>query len=170
MILRIKDTSGIWIEELAAIQQKFLVDYSSRFNSAHGTRSRTFGFLALPVVTAEENADLIKPVTDDEIYTAVFQMDPYKAPGPDGFGASFYQDHWVVIRDLLCVAVKDFFHSGNLLKEVNHTFITLIPKVENPETTAQFRPISLCNTLYKILAKILVNRIQPVLQRIIHPT
>jgi len=84
--------------------------------------------------------------------------------------ASFYQDHWVVIKDLLCVAIKDFFQSGKLLREVNHTLITLIPKVENPETTAQFRPISLCNTLYKILTKILVNRMRPILQRIIHPT
>jgi len=46
----------------------------------------------------------------------------------------------------------------------------LIPKIDNPETTAHFRPISLCNTVYKILVKILVNRLRPVLQRIIHPT
>ena len=53
---------------------------------------------------------------------------------------------------------------------MNDTLITLLPKVDNPETTAHFRPVSLCNTLYKILAKILVNRVRPVLQRIIHPT
>ena len=85
--------------------------------------------MATTVVTAEKNADLIKPVTDEEIYTAVFQMDPHKAPGSYGFGASFYQDHWVALKDLLCVAVKDFFRSGKLLKAVNHTLITLIPKV-----------------------------------------
>ena len=51
---------------------------------------------------------------------------------------------------------------------MNNTLITLIPKVANPETSAQFRPISLRNTLYKILAKILVNRLRPILQRIIH--
>ena len=97
-------------------------------------------------------------------------MDPHKAPGSDGFGAAFYQDHWDIIRELLCVAIKDFFCSGKLLKEVNHTLITLIPKVANPETTAQFRPINLCNTLYKIVPKILVKRMRPILQRIIHPT
>jgi len=88
-ILRIKDTSGIWIEELPAIKQKFLVDFSTRFTSARGTRSGVNGFLATPVVTAEENAGLIKPVTDEEIYTAVFQLDPHKAPGSDGFGGVF---------------------------------------------------------------------------------
>ena len=53
---------------------------------------------------------------------------------------------------------------------MNHTLIALIPKIPNPETTAHYRPISLCNTVYKILAKILVNRMRPILQRIIHPT
>jgi len=144
--------------------------FSDRFTSARGVLLELNGNLAFPVVTAEENADLIKPVTEDEIYTAVFQMDPHKAPGSDGFGASFYQDHWVVIKDLLCVAIKDFFQSRKLLKEVNHTLITLIPKVDNPKTTVQFRPISLCNTLYKILAKIIVNKMRPILQRIIQST
>ena len=97
-------------------------------------------------------------------------MDPHKAPGSDGFGPSFFQDYWVIIKDLLYTAIKDFFLSGKLLKEVNHTLITLIPKVPNPKTTAHYRPISLCNVLYKILAKILVNRMRPILQRIIHPT
>ena len=66
--------------------------------------------------------------------------------------------------------MKDFFSSGKLLKEFNHTFITLIPKTDNPETTSQFRPISLCNAFYKIVAKIMVNRLRPLLERIIHPT
>jgi len=128
------------------------------------------GPLASPFVSAKENVDLIKPVTEKEIYDAVFQMDPHKAPGSDGFGASLYQDNWVVIRGLLCAAIKDFFRSGKLLKEVNHTLITLIPKVANPKITAQYRPISLYNTMYKILAKILVNRMRPILQSITHPT
>ena len=122
------------------------------------------------MVTAEENECLIKPVSDDEIYNAIFQMDPHKAPGSDGFGASFFEDHWVAIKDLLSVAIKDFFYAGKLLKEVNHTLITLIPNIDNPKTTAHFCPISLCTTVYKILAKILVNILRPVLQRIIHPT
>jgi len=166
----IKDPSGIWIEDPEEIRQKFIQDYKHHFTSARGSLAEPPGNLANPVVTAEENAELIKPVTDEEIYTAVFQMDPHKAPGSDGFGASFYQDHWVDLKDLLCVAVNDFFRSGRLHKAVNHTLITLILKVANPEITAHFRPISLCTTLYKILAKILVNRMRPVLQRIIHPT
>jgi len=168
-ILRIKDESGVWLDDFASIQQKFIMDFSTRFTSARGAPLGFNGPLASPMVTAEENAWLTKPVSDDEIYNAVFQIDPHKAPGSDGFGASFFQNHWATIKDLLRSAIKDFFHNGKLLKEVNHTLITLIPKTENPEITAHYRPISLCNTTYKILAKILVNRLRPVLQRIILP-
>lgn len=65
-------------------------------------------------------------------------------------------------------AIKAFFHSGKILKEVNHTLIALVPKVDNPVTTNDFRPISLC-TLYKIIAKILANRLKWVLPKLIHP-
>ena len=123
------------------IQQKFVADFSSRFHSGRSSHAVNLSNLALPVLTAQENLDLIRPVTENEIYAALFDMDPYKAPGPDGFGASFFQAHWLQIKDQLCYAIKDFFASGRLLKEINHTFIALIPKVENLETTAQFRPI-----------------------------
>ena len=60
-------------------------------------------------------------------------------------------------------AIQTFFHTGHLLKSVNHTIITLIPKVQIPTSLKQFRPISLCTTLYKVIAKILANRLKSVL-------
>jgi len=74
-----------------------------------------------------------------------------------------------MIQTDVCQAIRSFFLEEKLLKQVNHTLIALIPKVDNPTTTAQFRPISLCNSLYKIIAKILVNRMRPVLGKIIDP-
>lgn len=56
-----------------------------------------------------------------------------------------------------------------MLSEVNHTFITLIPKVENPDSASKFRPISLCSTIDKIIAKVLTNRLKVILGKIIHP-
>jgi len=89
-ILRIKDPSGIWLQDTHAIQQRFIHDYIHRFTSARASLAALNGHLTAPVITTEENEALIKPVTDVEIHTAVFQMDPHKAPGSDGFGASFY--------------------------------------------------------------------------------
>jgi len=101
-------------------------------------------------VSEEDNYLLLRPVQDHEVKNAIFQMDKHKIPGPDGFSAAF-------------------FHDGKLLKQINHTLIALISKVDHPISTAQFRPISLCNTLYKIIAKILVNRMRPILEKIIDP-
>ena len=94
-------------------------------------------------------------------------MDKFKAKGPDGFGVAFFQDHWHFVQDDVYQAVRSFFLEGKLLKQINHTLMALIPKVDNPLVTVQFRPISLCNTVYKIIAKILVNRMRPLLEKVI---
>ena len=69
----------------------------------------------------------------------------------------------------MCNAIQAFFHSGSLLKAFNHAFITLIPKLPNPEEVSHFRPISLCNVFYKIISKVLVNRLKPIMDSIITP-
>lgn len=64
-------------------------------------------------------------------------------------------------------AAQGFFEEGQLLKELNHTNVTLIPKVPNPESMSQFRPISLCRFNYKFFSKIITNRLQPFITDII---
>ena len=67
-------------------------------------------------------------------------------------------------------AIQSFFTSGRLLKEVNNSFIVLIPKVKNPSSVNHFRPISLCNTIYKTISKLLVSRLRPLLDKLISPS
>jgi len=165
-IFKIKDESGVWLEEAPRIQQLFIHDFTSRFKSSHTSATRIDIDLPM-VVSDEDNFLLLQPVQDHEIKDAIFQMDKFKTPGPYGFGAAFFQDHWHLIATDVCQAIKSFFHNGKMLKQINHTLIALIPKVENPSTTAQFRLISLCNSFYKIIAKILVNRMRPLLEKII---
>lgn len=83
-------------------------------------------------------------------------MHPCKAPGPDGLPAFFFKQYWPIVADQVCNAVQIFFVHGQMLKELNNTFIVLIPKNENPTTVNHYRPISLCNTIYKIISKLLV--------------
>ncbi|PRQ20031.1 putative RNA-directed DNA polymerase [Rosa chinensis] len=97
-------------------------------------------------------------------------MNPNKAPGPDGFNCCFFQKAWSIIGEDVVAAVKEFFSSGLLLKELNSTIITLVPKVANPTTMSDFRPISCCNTLYKIIAKLLANKLKGVLHLIVGPS
>ena len=68
------------------------------------------------------------------------------------------------------IDVLDFLNNGNMLPDINHTNIVLIPKVKNPERMSKFRPISLCNVIYKIISKVLANRLKQVLPQIISPT
>ena len=101
-----------------------------------------------------------------EVKKVVFQLNPEKAPGPDGFNA-FYFQILGCCGDDTSNAILSFFQSGKLLKEVNHTFITLIPKITNSSHLADFRPISCCNTPYKIISKVLCNGLEVVIKCII---
>ena len=110
-----------------------------------------------------------EPVTIKEIKSIVFQLGPFKAPGPNGFPAFFYQEFWQIVKQDVCNSVQAFFHSGSLLKSLNQTYLTLIPKVTFLEFVSQFRPISLCNVIYKIISKLMVNRLKPFMDTLITP-
>jgi hypothetical protein len=118
-------------------------------------------------VTPEMNEALCKDFTDDEIGDALFQIGPLKAPGVDGFPARFYQRNWATLKEEVINAVKVFFVTGRMPEGVNDTAIVLIPKTDQPETLKDFRPISLCTVMYKVLAKCIVNRLRPILGELI---
>lgn len=90
-----------------------------------------------------------------------------KSPWPDGFTTGFYREAWHIIKMDVYNAVKDFFKHGKLLKEINATMITLVPKVDCPKTVGDYRPIACCNITYKIISKIITVRMQKVMNYLI---
>ena len=90
-----------------------------------------------------------------------------KAPGPDGFTAEFYKECWDSVGGDITLAVLDFFNTGRLLPEVSSTIIALVPKTQIPASQKDFRPISCCNVVYKIITKIIANRLKKVLPNLI---
>ena len=91
-----------------------------------------------------------------------------KAPGPDGFNGFFVKKTLHIIRDDLYKLCTDFYDHIADLKSINHSYITLVPKKDNPETVNDFRPISLLNTSMKIITKILANRLQREMPKVVH--
>jgi hypothetical protein len=121
-------------------------------------------------VTPAMNTKLMAEPTEEEIYTALQQMAPMKAPGPDGYSVCFFQHNWDTVHTEVCSAIFHFFHSGMLDSNLNKTHIVLIPKIQQPDCVSDFRPISLCNVLYKLISKVLANRLKLVLPEIISCT
>ena len=94
-------------------------------------------------------------------------MSPYKSPGIDGFQACFFQKHWSIGGQFACKMVKKVFNGGNLEGNTNCTKIVLIPKVDKPEQWSHFRPISLCNVSYKLMTKVVANRLRNIMDKVI---
>jgi hypothetical protein len=118
-------------------------------------------------VTQEANRTLLRPFTAEEVRVALFQMHPSKAPGPDDISSFFYKKYWHIVGLSVSNAVLSVLNSGKILQKINLAHISLIPKKKNPECMSDFRPISLCNMIYKIISKVFANRLKLVLPCII---
>ena len=119
---------------------------------------------------------LIQPIHNKQLYAipnaskvreALFSLPADKAPGPDGFPTFFFQRFWPVIMGEVVQSIQEFFGTKSILKELNSTFVVLIPKSPRADSLDNFRPISLCNSLYKIISKVLTLRMLKILPIII---
>ena len=88
-------------------------------------------------------------------------------PGPDGMPPMFFQHYWQTIGDDVSAAVLSCLNTGSIPPSINKTFITLIPKVKSPTLVSEYRPISLCNILYKLVSKVVANRLKRILPNLI---
>lgn len=105
--------------------------------------------------------------TDEEIRSALFALPKNKTPGPDGFTVEFFTSAWDLVGSDVISAVKCFFTTSVLPRQVNATVISLIPKVPAADKLSDFRPISLCNTVYKVISKIIAARLQELTPKIV---
>ena len=102
-------------------------------------------------------SSLILPISNEEIDRIVKLMPSDKAPGPDGFSGCFLKKCWPIIKETFYDLCNDFYNGNLILESISSSFITLVPKINNPETVNDFRPISLLNCSIKLLITILAK-------------
>ncbi|KAL8151691.1 LOW QUALITY PROTEIN: hypothetical protein V2J09_021499 [Rumex salicifolius] len=125
---------------------------------------------AFPLIAEVDFNKLNDPISALEMKIDISQISTYKASGDDGFQAIFFHKCWHVVKSSIYSSTHKFFEEGCMLTGLNGTLIALIPKIAKPEKISQFCPISLCNVLYKVITKIMVNKISPILGSLIGPT
>jgi len=121
------------------------------------------------LVTDDENVLLTATPNVDEIKRAMFDLNGDGAPGPDGFGGHFFQHFWDIVSSDVISSVQEFFYTGSIIPNLNSNLIVLIPKVPSACSMGDFRPIALANFQFKIVTKILAERLAIISMRIVSP-
>ncbi|WMV39129.1 hypothetical protein MTR67_032514 [Solanum verrucosum] len=166
-IHKIKDQEGNWVEGTTQVVDVAVNFFTNLFKAEPTEEDSNIFNLVERVVTIEDNNNLNSLSTLQEIKNTIFSIDPDSAPGPDELNGKFYQSTWQIIAADLHAAIISFFQGAIL--SFSHTCIVMLPKVNSPQDFSEIRPISLCNTSCKIIAKLINKRVSKILHNIISP-
>jgi len=164
--ISILDVGGVSVEGVDNVRTAVFNHFSDHFKAPRIGRPQAMD-LSFRQLSYREGADLIRPFNVDEVKVAVWDCDSYKCLGLDGVNFGFTKDLWVDMKDDLMRFLSGFHRNGKLLKGINSTFITLIPKKDCLQRLNDYRPISLVGSLYKVLAKLLANRLKGVIGSVV---
>ncbi|XP_019253832.1 PREDICTED: uncharacterized protein LOC109232518 [Nicotiana attenuata] len=143
--------------------------YKELLGKKENQRTKTFNdFLRNGnVLTISQQLDMLKPYTEKDVKKIMFSIDKNKNSGPDGYGGDFFKAAWTIIWGDVTTAILEFFSNGKLLKQLNATMISLIPKVTAAQKAEQFRPISCCDVIYKCISKMICTRLRKAVLHIV---
>ncbi|CAL1356987.1 unnamed protein product [Linum trigynum] len=166
----LRNDNGEWITDEAQKAGIAYSFYNTLFTSETQIRNIRERVEELPIaqsISPEMNANLTAEVLPWEVRKIVFSMGSKQAPGSDGFTGKFFKTFWDIVGNSVVEAVCSFFRTSRMLRNFNHTWLTLIPKVDNVETMRQLRPISLCQFVYKIITKLMTERLDGILPHVV---
>ncbi|GLT52165.1 hypothetical protein SLA2020_255190 [Shorea laevis] len=161
-------SNGEWIEDAGEVKELARNYFKRKFEEEKWSRP-TLGDLQFKKISEADNKFLISKFSTEEIDEAVWGCNGTKSPGPDGFNFNFIKKVWPVIKEDVYAFLVEFHENGKLVKGSNASFLVLIPKKDNPQSLGDYRPISLISSMYKIVSKILANRLRKVLDLVISP-
>ncbi|GJT04635.1 putative RNA-directed DNA polymerase, eukaryota, reverse transcriptase zinc-binding domain protein [Tanacetum coccineum] len=157
---------GLWISDPLLIKEDFLNYYKDKFQ-AHDFQVVLSPMIHSTSLTSLDHDSLETHISLDYIKTTVWDCGSNKAPCHDGFSFAFIKNYWDLIKTDIFEFVNSFVDSGSMPKCANSSFFTLIPKTSRPISIKYFRPISLIGIHYKIIAKVLANRLSKVIDNVI---
>ncbi|XP_017604816.1 uncharacterized protein LOC108451662 [Gossypium arboreum] len=162
-IARPKDINGFWRENTVdickAINEYFQLLFKSNLNS---NNVLNLDYIER-CISGEDNDKLLKDFMDSEIKEACSQMDPRKAPRIDWLLGNFFKENWDVVGEDVIILCLDILRGEKNVDCLNDTIIILILKIKEPVDMTNFRPISICRVIYKIVTKVLANRMRETL-------
>jgi hypothetical protein len=144
-----------------------LVNFYSQIFLDDEVRRPLLDGLSFSTIDEADCAVLDRPFSEDEVAGVVQNMASDKSPGPDGFSMAFFQSCWDIVKSDVMAVLHEFHAHGHFEKSMNATFIALIPKKPGAMECKDFRPISLVSGIYKIIAKVLANRLRMVLEKLV---
>ena len=118
-------------------------------------------------LSAGQQGQLTRPFTEEEVRAAIRGLNGEGAPGPDGIPVFFYQECWDLVGPEVMATIEDFCIGVCNMDHMNKAFLVLIPKCQGAEQVGDFRPISLSNSIYLIIAKVLANRLREVINYLV---
>ncbi|RVW90110.1 Transposon TX1 uncharacterized 149 kDa protein [Vitis vinifera] len=158
--------NGTWVSEESDIKEGVVQAFHSLLSETAEWRPRCNG-LQVGVLEGENATMLEAPFSEEEVFGALSDLNGDKAPGPDGFTMAFWQFSWSFLKEEVMGFFKEFHDQGKFVKSINASFLVLIPKKGGAEDLKDFRPISLVGSLYKLLAKVLANRLKKVMGKLV---
>ena len=169
LIKKLRNENGAWLEDTATLNPMVSDYFAGLFSTEVDEPDPDLLAKVVPKVSDEMNEQLQKPYSAEDVKKALFSIGDMKAPGLDGLHAIFFKKCWDILGDALTIEVLDAVNNKIIPPGWNDTVIVLIPKVENPELITQYRPISLCNVLYKVISKMIAFRLKKILDDVISP-
>lgn len=170
-IREIRCQDGIVVTKQLEIKEEAVRFFSEFLNQSpvnyNGTTTEELQKLLKFRCSDEDCRLLVAEVTEEDVHKVLFAMPANKSPGPDGFPCEFFKIAWPVIAHDFTVAIQSVFRFGFLPKGVNSTILALVPKKTDSMEMRDYRPIACCNVLYKVVSKILANRLKVLLPRVI---
>ena len=166
-LIRKMKINEVWSTDQRTLKQDIANAFQSLLSNPGDWKASPNGLVFSKISEVDAQA-LELPFSDNEMLSALHDMDGDKAPGPDGFIVAFWQSYWDIVKLEVMRLFRGFHDLGKFVRSLNTTFLVLIPKIKGAKDFKDFKPISLMGSLYKLIVKVLENRLKRVMSGLVN--